>query len=331
MSCMKKILLIPGLLIITASQSVFGQAVPSEVENIPYLMTFGKEAETSWGDDDYSQTFFFVIPKEYTQPFFIRVFDPDCGGAIDELNGVFDTQTQFNIYGGTGCWSNDDAKQIHPTGNYKSGNMLANKAFGVNPRYDNNWYTFGPFNPTEGEKVSQFEDAHVFKMIAEGISGNDGNMYRYFLSTDANTNKPIEGANAFAYSYSFRMWDDPKQTSHVYPYVDDRTTAVKQTNFDWDFDGHIVMVSKMRVSQNFTVSGEDNVVSSEFKIEPKEQNSSLDIRLHKRPSPAIRNNNVVIYIQNQYGELLQFYASPIGGIPNPEKGIKTTKIPPVKK
>jgi hypothetical protein len=315
---MKKIIIIGLFFTAIQVEAVLGQAVPSQVENIPYLMTFGKQAETSWGDDDYSQTFFFVIPESYTQPFYIRVFDPDCGGAIDELNGVFDTQTQFSVFGGTGCWSNDDSKKIHPEGNYKSGTLRATKTFDANPRYDNNWYTFGPFNPTEGEKVPQFDNSRVFKVIAEGIAGNDGNMYRYFMSTDGNTNKPIEGANAFAYSYSFRMWDDPKQISHVYPYVDDRTTAVKQTNFDWDNDGHIVMVSKARVSQKFSVSGEDNEVSSEFKIEKREQNSSLDIRLHKRPSPAIRNNNVVIYIQNQYGELLQFYAAPIGGIPKPE-------------
>lgn len=305
--------------------TLFGQAVPSEVENIPYLMTFGKEAETSWGDDDFSQTFFFVIPEAYKQPFYIRVFDPDCGGAIDELNGVFDTQTQFSIFGGTGCWSNDDAKQIHPTGNYKSGTLLATKTFGVNPRYDNNWYTFGPFNPTEGEKVQQFNNSWVFKIIAEGIAGNDGNMYKYYLSTDPNSNKAIEGANAFAYSYSFRMWDDPKQVMHVYPYVDDKTTAVRETNFDWDADGWITIVSVIRMSQKLKVSNENDLVTDVFTIDPKEKSTSLDIQIHKRPSPPIKNNNVVIYIQNQYGQLLQFYAAPIGGVPHPKLGIDATK------
>ena len=36
------------------------QPVPAGDENIPYLMTFGNKAETSWGDDDFSQTFFFL-------------------------------------------------------------------------------------------------------------------------------------------------------------------------------------------------------------------------------------------------------------------------------
>ena len=39
--------------------AVEAQPVPAPDENIPYLMTFGNMAETSWGDDDFSQTFFF--------------------------------------------------------------------------------------------------------------------------------------------------------------------------------------------------------------------------------------------------------------------------------
>ena len=61
------------------------QPVPNIEENIPYLMTFGKQAETSWGDDDFSQTFFFLLPKDYSNPVFIWVYDPDVGGDVDEL------------------------------------------------------------------------------------------------------------------------------------------------------------------------------------------------------------------------------------------------------
>jgi hypothetical protein len=35
----------------------------------------------------------------------------------------------------------------------------------------------------------------------------------------------------------------------------------------------------------------------------------------KNKSAIIRNNNVVIYLENQYGELMPFYSIPIGGIP----------------
>jgi hypothetical protein len=55
---------------------IYAQPVPAGDENIPYLMTFGPKASTSWGDDDFSQTFFFL--KNFSQPVYIR-FDPEIG------------------------------------------------------------------------------------------------------------------------------------------------------------------------------------------------------------------------------------------------------------
>ncbi len=293
---------------------IYAQPVPAGDENIPFLMTFGNQAEVSWGDDDYSQTFFFFIPVTFKEPVFIRVFDPDCGGEVDEQNGEFDTRITYEIFGGQGCYSNPAAVETDPKGDYKSGNLLASKSFGVNPRYDNNWYTFGPFNPTEGEFSEKF-NGYMIKIIAEGVQGDDGNLYRYFLSTSHSSNKAVEGGNAFAFEYSFRMHDNPEQVSHIYPFVDDRTISVKLSNFDWDNDGFIRTVSVARRGQMSKVSGDDAWVEDEFKIFDEEKNSSLDIQFIKKKSPPVKNNNVVINVRNQYNELLPFYVIPIGGVP----------------
>lgn len=319
---MKKYFLL--ILVIIASVGVFGQPVPAEDENIPYLMTFGPKADTDWGDDDFSQTFFFVIPPEHTSPIFIRIFDPDCGGEVDEINGFWDTKITYTVFGGVGCHSEEDAKGIDPTGNYKSGNVLATKTFGENPRYDNNWFTFGPFNPTEGELDEKY-GGYIFKLICEGIAGDDGNMYRYFVSTSQTENKRIEGANAFAYEYSFRMHNDPNEVSHIYPYIDDRTISVEQKNFDWDKDGIIRVVSVARAGLPCKVSGDDTWEQSQFKILEEEINTSLDFQFIKKKSPPVKNNNVVVSVKNQYGELLPFYTIPIGGVPKYKYSIGVKK------
>jgi hypothetical protein len=305
---------------------LYSQSVPASDENIPFLMTFGNKAETSWGDDDYSQTFFFLIPETFKDPIFIRVFDPDIGGENDELDGEWDTKTLFSVFGGKGCYSSPDAQETDPKGNYKSGVQLASKIFGENPRFDNNWYTFGPFNPTEGEYIAKF-GGYVFKIITDGIAGNDGNLYRYFLSTKSDENKPVEGGNAFAFEYSFRMWDNPNEVSHIYPYVDDRTITVKLSNFDWDDDGFIRTVSIVRRGQMSPISGDNNWVEDEFKILEEEKNTSLDIQFIKKKNPPVKNNNVVVNVRNQYNELLPFYVIPIGGVPkyNANINVKRTK------
>ncbi|MFO7658087.1 MAG: hypothetical protein R6W78_13575 [Bacteroidales bacterium] len=304
--------------------NTYGQPVPAGDENIPYLMTFGPKAEKSWGDDDFSQTFFFRIPKDFKEPIYIKVYDPDVGGALDELNGVWDTKTTFSVFGGKECFTHKDAQETQPVGNYKSGNLLATKTFGEDARYDKGWYTFGPFNPSEGEFVSKF-DGYIFKIVADGIAGDDGNLYRYYLSTSYSENKPIEGANAFTYEYSFRMHDDPNEVSHIYPYVDDRTISVKLSNFDWDSDGFIRTVSVARQGQISKVSGDNEWVEDEFKILDEERNKSLDIQFIKRRNLPVKNNNVVINIRNQYGELLPFFVIPIGGVPKYKYSIGTKK------
>ncbi len=304
--------------------SLHAQAVPSEEENIPFLMTFGNKADILWGDDDFSQTFFFQVPETYKGMVFIRVFDPDIGGMYDELNGVFDTKMQYSVYGGKEAWSHPDAKGVDPVGNYKSGNLLATKTFGVDPKYDNKWYTFGPFNPTEGEFDSKF-GCYVFKVICDGIAGDDGNMYRYFLSTSANENIPIEGGNAFAYEYSFRMHDNPQQVSHIYPYIDQECLKVRQGNFDWDDDGVIRVSSEVRREQFCTVSKDAVWAESEFAVMDGEKGKSLDFQFIKRKNSPVKNNNVVINVRNQRNELLPFFASPIGGVPKYKPAINARK------
>jgi hypothetical protein len=301
------------------------QPVPAGDENIPYLMTFGPKASTSWGDDDFSQTFFFLIPKNFNQPIYIRVYDPEIGGVTDELDGAFDTKMSYTVYGGKDCYSNKDAQETQPTGNYRSGNLLASKIFGDQPNYDQKWYTFGPFNPSEGEFVSKF-DGYVFKVICEGVEGDDGNLYRYYLSTSPDENKPVEGANAFAYEYSFRMWDNPNEVSHIYPFVDDKTISVKLSNFDWDGDGMIRTVSVARQGQLIKTSGENNWVEDEFKIFDEEKGKSLDLQFIKRKSNVVKNNNVVVSVRNQYNETMPFYVIPIGGVPKYNHSVVGDKV-----
>ncbi len=118
-------------IIVLPTLEVFPQQAPAKDENISYLVTFGANAESSWGDDDFCQTLFFMVPPSYTDPFYIRVYDPDTGGELDEQKGEFNTTVKISIYGGKDAWNNIDARQVDPIGNYKSGNMLASRSFGT--------------------------------------------------------------------------------------------------------------------------------------------------------------------------------------------------------
>jgi len=300
--------------ILNAGIYLFSQSAPAIDENIPYLMTFGGNASTSWGDDDFCQIFFCVIPSSQTDPVYIRVYDPDTGGDLDELKGEFNTVINFSIYAGQGCWSDTAAQSIHLTGNYKSGYLLTSKSFGADPKYDKKWYSFGPFNPSEGEYVEKL-GGRVFKIIAQGISGDDGNIYKYFLSTSPVENVAVEGGNFFTYKYHFRLSDDQKQVCQIYPYADDKTISIQVSNFDWDNDGIIRLFSVAKNGIFCDVSGDNLWTVREFPIAAEERNSSIEIQFIKNKSVKIRNNNVVVAVRNQYGVSLPFYVVPIGGVP----------------
>lgn len=324
-------LIISLLLSQAICQESYSQPVPGSDENIPFLVTFGKEGKTSWGDDSFYSVWFFLISKDYTRPFYIRVFDPDCGGEHDEIQGEFNSRTLFSVYGGKGVDPdiNEDSRGDTKGLNYKRGNLLASRAFARDPKTDNKYHTFGPFNPTDGDFSLKW-NSYVFKIVCEGVAGDDGNLYRYYLSSDPNNNIPLEGSNAITYKYIFRMWNDFKSVSHIYPYIDTGIISVKQINFDWDNDGKILVVSRYRQGVEVPISGEDDQEESVIAVEPEEVNSSLDFQFHKRQGELVKNNNVVIITQNQRNEAMPFYSSPIGGVPVYIPKTGRVKIPPKK-
>jgi len=300
--------------ILKAWTELFSQSAPAVDGNIPYLITFGGNALTSWGDDDFCQIFYCIVPPSQTDPVYIRIYDPDTGGELDELKGEFNTIVNFSIYGGNDCWSDTIAQVLNKTGNFKSGYLLASKSFGVDPKYDKKWYTFGPFNPSEGKYVEKL-GGRIFKIIALGISGDDGNIYKYFLSTSPVDNVPVEGGNWFTYKYHFRFSDDQKRVCQIYPFADEKTISIQVSNFDWDNDGIIRIFSVAKNGILCDVSGDDNWIIRDFPIVDEEKNSTLEIQFIKNQSVLVRNNNVVVIVKNQYGVSLPFYVVPIGGVP----------------
>lgn len=302
-------LLIAGLL---AGLHLFAQQTPSAEENFTFLVTFGKEADKSHGDDDFSQVLFFVIPTSHKDPVYIRVFDADCGGKNDEIIGTGSTKTKFTVLGGKGAHSNKDAQKQDPVGQYKSGTELYAKTYGSDDKLDNAWTSFGPFNPTSGELQSDL-GGYVFKLVIDGASGTSGNLYKTFLSTSSSSNNAVEGGNVFTYEYCVRMSDKKTTVSHLYPFVSKNVVKVKVSVFDFDSDGTIRVVSVSKKGVTSKSSGNKEWKRHEFSVTEDEKNTSYDIQFVKQGTS--KNNNIVVNITNQYDESMPFYTSPIGGVP----------------
>ena len=57
---------------------------------------------------------------------------------------------------------------------------------------------------------------------------------------------------------------------------------------------------------------------------------SLDFQFHKRQDELVKNNNVVITLENQRGDAVKFFSSPIGGVPVYQGKIGIEKVKPKK-
>jgi hypothetical protein len=318
-----KKLILSAVLFLFVDQ-ICAQAIPSEDEKIPYFTTFSKNAKLSFGDDDFVQVIFFVVPEKSNDPFYVRVYDPDNGGTIDEKVNAFNSKTKFSFYGGKGAQSNKDCQDQNPKGNYKSGVFITGKTFGEDPAQDAKWYEFGPFNPKEGELLPDL-GGYVFKMVVEGLDGDDGNLYKLFLSSQKDKNVKVEGANSFYYEYTFRLDEKAGYVGHIYPYILPKVVEVDINTFDYDNAGTIRVVSVEKKGDMFASETEGVWAQVKFKIEAAEIGTSLDIQFINKKE--VKNNNVAVYITNQFGEFMPFYSLPIGGVPKYKYkiGVKPSK------
>ena len=280
-------------------------------EKIKFLVTFSKNAKVSFGDDDYRQILYLVVPEKQRGPVFIRVFDPNVGGKHDEKRNSFNSKTQFSVYGGSGVHVVDKIRKGATVDDPYSGILIATKTFDATA-YDDDWFTFGPFNPAEGELQPDF-GGYVFKLVVEGLDGDDGNLYKLFLSSRKDKNTPIDGGNCFYYECCFRLSDELNSISHIYPFISQNIIKVHINVFDYDNDGTIRLISVAKNGLTAKSDKDGDWTTLDFDVEPRELNTSLDIQFIK--TRKVKNNNVVVFVTNQEKSRIPFFTIPIGGVP----------------
>ena len=155
------ILFLPFLLVVILIQPCWAQTSTT-------LITYGADAKSIEGDDDFKQVIFFTIPKTTQRDsLYLRIFDPDVGGAWDQQYGEWDSQTRFRLYGGEGAYTAPSVRTPWPKEEDRlAGNLITDITFGVDKFSDNKWFTFANFSPALGEEVGGNK---VFKLVIEGV------------------------------------------------------------------------------------------------------------------------------------------------------------------
>jgi hypothetical protein len=271
-----------------------GQKLPAPEENIPFLVTYGKDAPISTGDNDHIQEVFFLVPLDHMGPFFLRIYDPWVGGDNDFITDDSETCTEFSVYGGNG---------VFEPGNHSSGIRLQEATFCDKNKKPDEWHTFGPFTPDQGQ-LSEKLNATIFKVIAKGLSGKNGNQYYYVLSQRSDENKPIEMARFHYWEITFSLWNNPNNASHIYPEICGPMKSMQVRLFDWDGEGMVRLVTVLRNGDYLDIPGDAEWTENLIQLQEEEYNTSLDLQVLRDQTDSVKSKTVTIQLLDEKGEPL---------------------------
>ncbi len=231
---------IPGfllwILIIIATPGVFAQ------ENI-LLITYGSDSRTIEGDNDHQQEIIIRIPATVKDNLYLRIFDPDVGGVLDDKFGFhkgFDTKTRFTLHGIS---------------------QIKSETFAADETKDNAWHTFVRFSPKDGELR---DDHYFFKLRIEGMDGDDGNVFDVAVSETPDENRKPAGVEMINYEPTIRL---PKKgvSAEMRFFVPGDASEITVRGFD-------MAKAKVRVNTPFRSdlrvksSGQDEWTDSKIKL-----------------------------------------------------------------
>jgi len=198
--------LVVCLLVITSS--LYAYRVPEDKSKLKYFYVFGPKGDPLMGADDNEMEIYIEIPEEEVGDLVIKVFDPDTGGKRDwkkNADDPWDTVTSFAVYG----------KKLLDQEQFSEGD------------YDFDYFTFGPYLKSEGEKIPG--GGYRFKIKVQGLEGDDANLFKFKIFP--------ESAEAYSYNITMRLASRQGEEMYFFPHVAAGTKKITVENYDIDRSG----------------------------------------------------------------------------------------------
>ena len=185
------------------------QAAPPE-EGL--LVVYGRRAASREGDVDRREQIFFSVPADLRDRLYLRLYDPETGGAGDfTYGGSADAETTFRLFGGDGAFT--EAARPGPVADGARaarldyapvtgpGALLEERSWRNDPATDQRWVALTALRARQGEVV---DGRAYFRLDVQGTEGNDGNSYSVGVSLSRDRAQPPEGLEMFAYRPTVR-------------------------------------------------------------------------------------------------------------------------------
>ncbi|MBD3165901.1 PKD domain-containing protein, partial [bacterium] len=236
------------------------------------FITYGADSRTTEGDNDFKQAVFFSIPASITDSLYLRIFDADVGGLNDAPYGEYDTETRFRLYGGEGTITAEGARSPLVRDGMFAGTVLWDKTFGIDEFHDHKWSTFATVHTSHGELV---EGDRVFKLVVEGLDGNDGNVFGVTMSHDPKRNDPPDDMKLLNFGPTIRL---PEVGVHAELrfFVPKGTDEVIVHNFDLA-QANVSVSTKFRDDLRVTPSPQGDWMQDRVDLNPEETGQDVAV------------------------------------------------------
>ncbi|TDE39086.1 PKD domain-containing protein [Antarcticimicrobium sediminis] len=176
------------------------------------LVVYGRRAASREGDVDHREQIFFSLPADLRERVYLRLYDPETGGAGDfTYGGSADSETTFRLFGGAGAFTAatrpepvaEGARAPRQTFVPVSGpgELLKQQSWRNERETDGRWVTLAAVRARQGEVV---DERAYFRLDVQGSEGNDGNSYSLGVSLARDRARPPEGLEMFAYRPTVR-------------------------------------------------------------------------------------------------------------------------------
>jgi PKD repeat protein len=241
---------------------------PLAAQPAPLMVVYGPEAPTREGDVDHVEHLHISLPADFADRLYLRVFDPEPGGAHDTRYGRSPavSTTLFRLSGGEGAFSAaprpaaavDGAPASAAATAASGGRVLAERRFDPASPTDDGWVTLIPFRAADGEVI---DGRATFRLDVIGEAGDTGNAFTVEASLSPDRSDQPAEVRLFAHQPTIRWREggDPTEVRFTAP----EGAALRLQSFD-GAEGEIALVSTFG-DERLPSSGQD-----EWRVAPFE-------------------------------------------------------------
>ena len=185
------------------------------------FVTYGADANPNEGDYDFEQTFFIKVDKSFNDSLIVSLYDVDCSGKNDvAFNKEFNSKFKFSLYGGLGTFTSKSNSNLDS----HKGELIKEFTVSNESYYDDIWIRFAILNKKQGEF---FNGSYYFKLLVEGISGDDANVFNVRI-----TSRNQKGIKIINYEPTIHLL--PKMKPVQLKFNSRKNSSITVKNYDVD-------------------------------------------------------------------------------------------------